>query len=101
MPLRPPVHRPRILRLMRLCRARIRLLVHRLYFVPTIRATMWMYFAAASLVGFGALESLIVVFALYPSAFPILLAVLAVVAACRNALRRSIRLLRRWRRRRR
>ena len=89
-----PIHRPRPWRLARLMRARIRLRMHYWFFVPTIRATTWMYFAAAGLVGFGALEMLVVFFALSPSAFPILLLLLALVAVVRDVVRRGIRLLR-------
>lgn len=104
MPLRllpAPVHRPRPCRHVRLLRARIRLRIHYLFFVPTVRATTWMYFAAAGLVGFGTLEVLVGLFALSPSGFPILLFALALVALLRNALRRGIRLLRLRARRRR
>ncbi|QTV79920.1 hypothetical protein [Microbacterium sp. NIBRBAC000506063] len=90
-----------MLRLARLARARIRYRLHLLVFVPTVRATTWMYFAAAGLVGFGALEAWVVLFALSPSAFPLLLLGLALVAVTRDAGRRGIRRarlgIRRWR----
>lgn len=89
-----PIRRPRALRRARLLRARIRLRLHYWFFVPTIRATTWMYFAAAGLVGFGTLEALVALFALSPSGFPILLLALALVAVTRNVLRRGVRLVR-------
>lgn len=92
--LSPALRRTRLARHARLLRARIRLLIHRCYFVPTIRATTWMYFAAAGLVGFGTLEALIGILALSPSAFPIILALLAAAAMARGAARRGIRMLR-------
>lgn len=85
---------------MRRARARGRRFVLRWVTLPLVRVSTWTYLAVGALVGFEALEIAFGAFILAPELVPLAVVGLVLQEVLRRSLRRGIRLLRLWRRRR-